>query len=154
MTSPAARTFETPGEGDLGLLRVASRSGLSASVLPNGCVFAIEHRHERGRTLINQVPGSPLDGGIARLFLRVRCPRAGGRGGGRPRRAGHVRRRPRPLRLGGRDRRRAAPRLALAAPASGCSGSGASRSPTPRPSSALVRRDPRAGSSAWAIAAS
>ena len=74
MTPPAARTLETPGEGDLGLLHVTSPSGLSVSVLPNGCVFAIEHRHERGRTLINQVPGSPLDGGIARLFLRVRAP--------------------------------------------------------------------------------
>ena len=69
----AVRTFETPHEGDLGLRRIANQSGLAISVLPNGCVFAIEHRHERGRTLINQVEGSPLDGGIARLYLRIRA---------------------------------------------------------------------------------
>ncbi len=70
----AARTFGTPGESDLGLRRIANQSGLSLSVLPNGCIFAIEHQHERGRTLINQVQGSPLDGGIARLYLRIRAP--------------------------------------------------------------------------------
>ena len=64
-------TFETPRESDLGLSRISSRSGLSISVLPNGCVFAIEHQHERGRTLINQTHGSPLDGGIGRLYLRL-----------------------------------------------------------------------------------
>ena len=74
MTSPAAHTFETPGEGDLGLHRIESESGISLSVLPNGCVFAIEHRHEPGRIMINQVLGSPLDGGIARLYLRIRAP--------------------------------------------------------------------------------
>ena len=51
------RTFETPRESDLGLRRITNLSGLSISVLPNGCVFAIEHQHERGRTLINQVLG-------------------------------------------------------------------------------------------------
>ena len=70
------RTFETPRESDLGLRRIANASGLSISVLPNGCVFAIEHRHERGRTLINQIQGSPLDGGIGRLCLRVGAPEA------------------------------------------------------------------------------
>jgi cellobiose phosphorylase len=74
MTSLAVRTFETPRANDLGLRRIASPSGLAVSVLPNGCVFAIEHRHEHGRTLINQVQGSPLDGGIARLYLRIRGP--------------------------------------------------------------------------------
>ena len=70
----AVRTFETPAENDLGLRLITNLSGMSLSVLPNGCIFAIEHRHERGRTLINQVQGSPLDGGIARLYLRVRAP--------------------------------------------------------------------------------
>ena len=65
------RSFVTPREDDLGLHRIVSPSGLSIGVLPNGCVFAIEHRHERGQTLINQVHGSPVHGGIARLFLRV-----------------------------------------------------------------------------------
>jgi 1,2-beta-oligoglucan phosphorylase len=74
MTRLVARTFETPGESDLGLRRITNPSGLWLSVLPNGCVFAIEHQHERGRTLINQVQGSPLDGGIARLYLRIRGP--------------------------------------------------------------------------------
>jgi 1,2-beta-oligoglucan phosphorylase len=72
MTRLAVRTFETPGEGGIGLRRIANQSGLAISVLPNGCLFAIEHQHERGRTLINQVQGSPLDGGIARLYLRIR----------------------------------------------------------------------------------
>jgi 1,2-beta-oligoglucan phosphorylase len=71
---PTVRTFETPCENDLGLRRIANQSGLAISVLPNGCVFAIEHQHERGRTLINQVQGSPLDGGIARLYLHIRGP--------------------------------------------------------------------------------
>ena len=74
MTPLAVRTFETPHESGLGLRRIANRSGLAISVLPNGCVFAIEHQHERGRTLINQVQGAPLDGGIARLYLRIRAP--------------------------------------------------------------------------------
>ena len=47
----ALRSFETPREADLGLRRIANLSGLSISVLPNGCVFAIEHQHERGQTL-------------------------------------------------------------------------------------------------------
>jgi cellobiose phosphorylase len=68
------RSFETPREGDLGLRRITNPSGMSISVLPNGCVFAIEHQHERGRTLINQVHGSPLDGGIGRVWLRVGAP--------------------------------------------------------------------------------
>jgi cellobiose phosphorylase len=65
------RTFETPRERDLGLRRIANRSGLSISILPNGCLYAIEHEHERGRTMINQVHGSPLHAAIARLYLRV-----------------------------------------------------------------------------------
>lgn len=68
------RSFETPRESDLGLRRISNPSGLSISLLPNGCVFAIEHQHERGRTQITQVQGSPLDGGIARLYLRIRAP--------------------------------------------------------------------------------
>ncbi|WP_297971127.1 hypothetical protein, partial [uncultured Amaricoccus sp.] len=65
------RGFETPREGGLGLRAIASASGLSISLLPNGCLFAIEHAHDRGRTLVSQILGSPLDGGIARLLLRV-----------------------------------------------------------------------------------
>ncbi len=65
------RSFATPRESDLGLRRISNLSGLSISVLPNGCLFAIEHGHESGRTLINQIQGSPLCGGIGRLFLRL-----------------------------------------------------------------------------------
>jgi cellobiose phosphorylase len=68
------RTFTLPREDDLGLRRITNGAGLSISVLPNGCIFAIEHEGERGRTMINQVQGSPLAGGIARLYLRVRAP--------------------------------------------------------------------------------
>ena len=74
MPPAAPRTFETPGESDLGLRRIGNQAGLSIGVLPNACVFAIEHRHERGRTMINQVQGSALDGGIARLYLRLGGP--------------------------------------------------------------------------------
>jgi 1,2-beta-oligoglucan phosphorylase len=74
MPQSEPRTFMTPRETDLGLRRIGNQSGLSIAVLPNACVFAIEHRHERGRTMINQVQGSALDGGIARLYLRLRGP--------------------------------------------------------------------------------
>jgi cellobiose phosphorylase len=73
MKPRAARTFVMPRESGLGLRRLTNQAGLSIGVLPNGCVFAIEHQDERGRTLINQLQGSPLDGGIARLYLRIRA---------------------------------------------------------------------------------
>jgi 1,2-beta-oligoglucan phosphorylase len=69
-------TFTLPREHDLGLRRITNQAGLSISVLPNGSIFAIEHQHERGRTMVNQVQGSALDGGIARLYLRTRAPEA------------------------------------------------------------------------------
>lgn len=74
MTDPAPRLITTPRDRDLGLHRITNRAGLSISALPNGCVFSIEHQHEHGRTLINQVLGSPLQGGIARLYVRIRTP--------------------------------------------------------------------------------
>jgi len=76
MPHAAPRTFRTPGESDLGLRRVANHTGLQVAVLPNACVFTIEHRHEGGRIMINQVEGSALDGGIGRLFLRIAAPDA------------------------------------------------------------------------------
>jgi len=33
----------TPRADDLGLVRIANASGLSVSILPNGCIFAFEH---------------------------------------------------------------------------------------------------------------
>jgi hypothetical protein len=74
MARPATRIVTTPREGDLGLRRITNRAGMSISVLPNGCIFAIEHQRERDRTMVNQVLGSPLQGGIARLYFRAHAP--------------------------------------------------------------------------------
>ena len=76
MTRSAVRELTTPGTSALGLRHITSRSGLTISLLPNGSLFAIEHGHERGRTRVSLIEGSPLDGGIARLYLRVRAPAA------------------------------------------------------------------------------
>ena len=65
------RSFHTPLEGDLGLHRIANGCGLAISVLPNGCLFALEHAHDQGRILINQMLGSPLGGCLGRVLLRV-----------------------------------------------------------------------------------
>ena len=65
-----------PLEQDLGLLRIANNAGLSISVLPNGSVFAIEHRTDAGAILVNQVLASPIGGGIARILLRAGEPGA------------------------------------------------------------------------------
>jgi len=67
----ATRTWTTPRDGDLGLTNVENAAGLTMSILPNACLFAIEHRQEHGTILVNQVLGSPIDGCIARLVLRV-----------------------------------------------------------------------------------
>jgi cellobiose phosphorylase len=69
--APGTRSWKTPREADLGLYRIENRAGLSISVLPNGCIFAIEHRREDGTTMVNQLLGSPIDGSIARLYLRI-----------------------------------------------------------------------------------
>src|SRR3984893_12125999 len=71
MVPSGKRNWATPRDNNLGLYRIENRAGLSINVLPNGCIFAIEHRREDGTTLINQLPGSPVDGGIARLYLRI-----------------------------------------------------------------------------------
>ncbi|MDQ6868734.1 MAG: cellobiose phosphorylase [Pseudomonadota bacterium] len=71
MVPSGKRSWKTPRDDNLGLHRIENRAGLSISVLPNGCIFAIEHRREDGTTMINQLPGSPVDGGIARLYLRI-----------------------------------------------------------------------------------
>lgn len=71
MTSPVVRTWNTPRE-HLGLRRIVNRAGVSIGVLSNGSVFAIEHRENGyGPTLINQMLSSPIEGGIARIFVRV-----------------------------------------------------------------------------------
>ena len=65
------RSFTTPREDDLRLTRIANRTGLSISLLPNGAIFAIEHARDQHRIMINQVLGSPIAGGMGRLYLRA-----------------------------------------------------------------------------------
>jgi cellobiose phosphorylase len=64
----------TPRRDDLDLVSIANRTGLSISILPNGAVFAIEHTQDGRRIVINQVLGSPIAGGMGRLFVRVAGP--------------------------------------------------------------------------------
>lgn len=71
MTEDAVRTFTLPRDGDLGLRQISNKTGLTASMLPNGGLFTIEHVSERGRIMLNLVPGSPIAGGIGRLLLRI-----------------------------------------------------------------------------------
>lgn len=66
------RIFRTPRENELGLQRIKNASGLEIAVLPNGCLFAIEHDDGRGRVMVNQAVGSPLGGSIARILLRTK----------------------------------------------------------------------------------
>jgi len=77
MKPAATASFTTPRDSDLQCRQVNNKTGLSASVLPNGALFVLEHQSECGRIMLNQVPGSPVHGGIGRLYLRV--------GGDRPR---------------------------------------------------------------------
>ncbi|WKW50057.1 GH36-type glycosyl hydrolase domain-containing protein [Rhodomicrobium lacus] len=74
----ATRSFRTPREEGLGLARIANAAGLRIAVLPNGCLFAIEHEDGPRRILVNQVLGSPVGGGIMRILLRTggAAPRA------------------------------------------------------------------------------
>ena len=76
MSPSNALSWHTPDESQLGLRCVRNAAGLAASVLPNGSVFAIEHRIDPAAILVNQVLGSPIDGGIGRILLRL--------GGARP----------------------------------------------------------------------
>lgn len=48
--------------------QLRNASGLAIDVLENGSIFAIRH----GDILVNQVLGSPLEGGLGNLFLRRR----------------------------------------------------------------------------------
>jgi len=61
----------TPRWNDLDLVRIANRSGISISLLPNGAVFALEHIGERGRIMINQALASPIADGMGGLYLRT-----------------------------------------------------------------------------------
>jgi 1,2-beta-oligoglucan phosphorylase len=71
MVPSGKSNWATPRDNNLGLYRIENRAGLTISVLQNGCIFALEHRREDATTIINQLLGSPVDGGITRLYLRV-----------------------------------------------------------------------------------
>ncbi len=65
------RSFIAANESGLGLVRIANAAGMEIGVLPNGCIFALEHAERGARTMINQLLGSPLGGGIGRILLRL-----------------------------------------------------------------------------------
>ena len=71
MNKESLRSFRTPRESELGLLRIKNAAGLEIAALPNGCLFAIEHDDGHGRTMLNQTLGSPLGGSMARILLRT-----------------------------------------------------------------------------------
>lgn len=71
MIQTANRIFDIATDRDLGLLTIANAAGITISALPNGCIFSMEHADGRGRVMINQVLGSPLDGGIGRFLIRT-----------------------------------------------------------------------------------
>ncbi|CAM5775055.1 hypothetical protein LMIY3S_04831 [Labrys miyagiensis] len=74
MADGAKRQFSIPREADIGLRSIGNAAGLTVSFSANGTVFAIEHRDPKASVTINQVLGSPIHGGIGRIYLR-----AGGR---------------------------------------------------------------------------
>ena len=71
MSSDFNRNFQTPRREELGLTTLTNSAGLSASALPNGTLFSIDFADQQGGVMINQVLGSPVYGGIGRLYLRV-----------------------------------------------------------------------------------
>ncbi|MET0747350.1 MAG: cellobiose phosphorylase [Rhizobium sp.] len=72
MASDHNRNFQTSRREDLGLSTITNAAGLAVSALPNGTLFAIEHSDPNGvQVMINQVQGSPIYGGIGRLYLRT-----------------------------------------------------------------------------------
>ncbi len=71
MTGSKARNWTTPRDDSLGLSRIENGAGLAISALPNGCIFSIEHRVAGGAILVNQLLGSPIDGSVQRIYLRI-----------------------------------------------------------------------------------
>jgi 1,2-beta-oligoglucan phosphorylase len=71
MADGGTRQFSIPREADLKLRTIANAAGLTVSFAANGTVFAIEHRDPQAPVTINQVLGSPIHGGIGRIYLRV-----------------------------------------------------------------------------------
>jgi len=71
MPQTGNREMMTPRDGDLALRTISNPTGLSISALPNGSIFAITHGQGGGAILINQILGSPVEGGIGRIWLRA-----------------------------------------------------------------------------------
>lgn len=71
MSSRLNRKLQMPRRDDLGVLTIANGSGLSISALPNGTLFSIDYVDSLGSVQINQIQGSPLSGGVGRLYLRI-----------------------------------------------------------------------------------
>jgi len=71
MATDLTRSFQMPRREELGLFTISNGSGLSIAALPNGTLFAIEYADDKGSVQINQIQGSPLTGGIGRLYLRI-----------------------------------------------------------------------------------
>ena len=71
MSESTIDVITTPRQNDLGLVRIANRSGLSISLLPNGAIFALEHTQDGGRIMINQAFASPIADGMGGLYLRA-----------------------------------------------------------------------------------
>ncbi|KAA0686365.1 cellobiose phosphorylase [Neorhizobium sp. P12A] len=71
MSSESSRSFQTPRREELGLFTLNNEAGLSVSALPNGTLFSIDYGDPKGSVMINQVLGSPIYGGIGRLYLRI-----------------------------------------------------------------------------------
>ncbi len=71
MTGSGTRSYRLPLEDELDLHRLVNKAGIEISILPNGCIFAIEHVNGAERTMINQVFGSPLGSGIGHILLRL-----------------------------------------------------------------------------------
>ncbi|RDJ05835.1 GH36-type glycosyl hydrolase domain-containing protein [Rhizobium grahamii] len=77
MASAIHRRIQIPRRDRLGLVSLSNDSGLSISLLPNGTLFAIEYNDDFGAMMVNQVFGSPVYGGIGRLYLRISGSQAG-----------------------------------------------------------------------------
>jgi 1,2-beta-oligoglucan phosphorylase len=71
VTHSLTEHLTTPRPDDLGLIRIANKTGLSVRLLPNGAIFALEHRQGAHQVMINQSLGSPIAGGMGRLCLRT-----------------------------------------------------------------------------------
>jgi cellobiose phosphorylase len=70
MTVTASRHWTTPQHDVPGLRRIENSLGLAASILPNGSLFAIDHK----AIIIGQVLASSIEGGLGLVLLRIGHP--------------------------------------------------------------------------------